>query len=456
MTSKYKILVCGGPAEARGELVYRFEELGYEASSVPNGAEGMKFLETASINLLIADSPLPDMDKFELIRQVGFLAPQTAVLLLTDLSCQATVCQALEIGAADYLMKPFSFGDLACRARRALRQIDRESPVRRPSYLTEPHNFSDIIGQSPQMREVFAMIRRLSRTNSTVLITGPTGTGKDLVASAIHYNSERSKNPLVPVNCSAIPENLLESELFGHTKGAFTGAHRDKPGMFEIADGGTLFLDEVGEIPLHLQVKLLRSMEQKEIQRVGGTEPKKVNVRILAATNRDLLSEVEERRFREDLYYRLNVVEVCLPALADRKEDLPLLVDHFIRKKNTELKTGFKSVSNEVMRRLMSYRWKGNVRELENVIERAMILGEGDVIQVADLPPTVNGAELLPEVRDPLKEAVAAFEARHIAAMLERCDGDKRLAAEKLSISLSSLYRKIDELGVIAAKPGKN
>ncbi|WP_456439942.1 sigma-54 interaction domain-containing protein, partial [Caldithrix abyssi] len=270
----------------------------------------------------------------------------------------------------------------------------------------------------------------------------------ELVARAIHYNSERSNKPFVAINCGAIVGTLMESEFFGHKKGAFTGAIRDKDGFFKIANGGTLFLDEVGDIPMHLQVKLLRAIEEGVIMPVGGTTPIQIDVRIIAATNRDLMKDIENGRFRDDLYYRLNVVEIKLPSLNERKEDIPLLVDHFIKKYNNELKRRVLGTDNETMRILMNYPWKGGIRELENVIERALILCEGEYITKRDLPPNMVREEYLSAVPDRLKDAVAAFEKEHILNILRRTGNNKEEAAKLLDISLSSLYRKMDELGI--------
>ncbi len=269
-----------------------------------------------------------------------------------------------------------------------------------------------------------------------------------MVARAIHYNSERASKPFVAINCGAIVDTLMESEFFGHKKGSFTGAVRDKDGHFKMANGGTLFLDEIGDIPLHLQVKLLRAIEESEILPVGGTTPLKIDVRIIAATNRNLMEEVEAGRFRDDLYYRLNVVEIKLPSLNERREDIPLLVQHFIEKYNRQLNTSVRNTDNETMRILMNYNWKGGIRELENVIERALILCEGDYITKKDLPPNMISEEFTPEIPDRLKDAIAQFDRSHITKILKRTGSNKEEAARLLDISLSSLYRKIDELNI--------
>jgi transcriptional regulator with PAS, ATPase and Fis domain len=298
------------------------------------------------------------------------------------------------------------------------------------------------------MQHVFELVRRVAETKGNVLITGKSGTGKELVAKAIHYHSARKDKMFLPVNCGAIAESLIESELFGHKRGAFTGAVEDTEGMFQLANGGTLFLDEISEIPLHLQVKLLRVIEEKEVRAVGSAKPVKVDVRIIAASNQDLASLVKEGKFREDLFYRLNVVEIKLPPLSERREDIPLLVNHFISKYSKEMSRHIKGVDNETMKLLMSYEWKGNVRELENVIERAVIFANDDYITVKDLPPNIRTSEdlFVNNIPDDLKDAVHVYERRHILYVLRKYNFDKGRAAEALSIGLSSLYRKIDEL----------
>ncbi|MGH7829666.1 MAG: sigma-54 interaction domain-containing protein [Candidatus Binatia bacterium] len=310
-------------------------------------------------------------------------------------------------------------------------------------------DFGKIVGKSKALRDLLEMVKKVAPTQATVLITGESGSGKELIAHAVHALSDRKDKFFLPVNCGALPETLLESLLFGHMKGSFTGAYANQEGLFERARGGTIFLDEIGEIPQHLQVKLLRALEAKEILPIGNTSPRRIDVRVLAATNRDLHKEVEGGRFRDDLYFRLNIMEIHIPPLRERPEDIPLLVDFLVQKHNPELKKHFKGAEQDVIRVLMALPWKGNVRELDNVIEHTMILADGDWITLNDLPPSVVGAKDEAAVFTPnLKEALRQFEKQHIIRVLERAGQDRKEAAQLLDISLSSLYRKIEELGI--------
>jgi len=392
------------------------------------------------------------MKGIELLESIGNVSPETLVVIITAYGSIDTAIAALRRGAVDYILKPVEFDELLIKVKRLLaaRRLTRENKFLRGE-LNREYDFSKIVGQSPAMQKVFDTIKKVAATDGTVLVNGKSGTGKELVARAIHFNSRRNTKPFIPVNCGAIVENLFESELFGHKRGAFTGATMDKEGYFKAADGGTLFLDEVSEIPLHLQVKLLRAIELKEITPVGTSVPLSVDVRIIASTNKNLAKEVEAGRYREDLFYRLNIVEMTLPPLSERLDDIPLLVQHFIGKHAKEMNKNVQGVDNEVMKCLLAHTWKGEIRELENILERAIIFSEGPLITKVDLPGLFDQRQDTVYAFDstrPMKEAVDEFERQYIGHVLRSNQFNKELTAKALRISLSSLYRKIEELNI--------
>jgi DNA-binding NtrC family response regulator len=393
---------------------------------------------------------MPGVDGLSVLKMVRERYPQTMFMLMTAYGSVETSVEALRLGAQDYLLKPLLFEDVLHKVARLLdhKQQAWEIQLLRRE-VNQDANFERLVGRSPAMQEVLGLIEKVAPTNATVLLTGESGTGKEVVARLIHAHSAQRENVFLPINCSAIPETLLESQLFGHTKGAFTGATGSQEGLFQRARGGTIFLDEIGELPLNLQAKLLRVIEEKEVLPLGATNPLKVEVRILAATNRDLKQEAENGQFREDLYYRLNVIGLALPPLRERREDIPLLVEYLVQRNNHELKKAYNGVDNHAMKHLMGLPWRGNVRELDNALERAIILGNGEWITVADLPRGEASTETrLEHTGDNLKEAVHAYERSHIENVLSKMDGDKKAAAELLGLSLSSLYRKLEELDV--------
>ncbi len=446
------ILVAEDELAVRESLAEVLREEGYEVTAVADGTEAVRALEEREFDLVLSDIRMPGADGLEVLRRTREIAPQTLVLLMTAHATVETAVEAIRRGAQDYLLKPIIFDDLLHKIDHLLRhrQIAWENQILR-SQVERQWDFESLVGRSAAMREVMELVRRVAPTPSTVLITGESGVGKEVVARAIHHFSEYRDRIFLPVNCGAIPETLLESQLFGHMRGSFTGAIANQEGLFQRARGGTIFLDEIADLPLSLQVKLLRAIEAKEILPIGATTPIKVEVRIIAATNRDLAKAVEQGTFREDLYYRLNVIGIEIPPLRERREDIPLLVEHFIRLHNRELKRNYKGVDSATMKLLMSLPWKGNVRELDNVIEHAMILGSGEWITVRDLPRALQqdagAVSELPDT-DNLREAVRAFEKAHIQSVLAKCNQDKKQAAQRLGVSLSSLYRKMEELEI--------
>src|SRR5262245_8737057 len=450
MTTLGTIVVADDEALARQSIVEFLREEGYQAYEAADGQAALQLLEQVDVDLILSDLRMPGVDGLAVLQKVRELYPQTMVVLMTAYASVETVVEALRLGAQDYLLKPLLFDDLLHKVRRLLehkRQAWEVQLLRRE--VSRHLDFTGMVGRSPDTKEILESSKKVAPTNATVLITGESGVGKEVVARLIHNHSAQKEYVFLPVNCSAIPGELLERQLCGHTKGAFTGAVGTQEGLFQRARGGTIFLDEIGEMPLTLQPKLLRAIEEKEVLPVGATTPVKVDVRILAATNRDLKKELEAGRFREDLYYRLNVIELHIPPLRDRREDIPLLVEHLVSRHNQEMKKAYKGTDNATMKLLMSLPWKGNVRELDNMLERAMILGEGEWISPVDLPrgEMPEGTLRVP-LSDNLKEAVQAYEKSHIETVLKKTNGDKRSAAELLGLSLSSLYRKLAELGV--------
>ncbi|MCK9244698.1 MAG: sigma-54 dependent transcriptional regulator [Candidatus Marinimicrobia bacterium] len=445
-----RILIADRDPELCQTLNAFLNAKGFTCQTAVDGNLVLQLLNEKEFDLLIIDLHLPKHTGIEILEKIPAISPQTLTILMTSSATAETAVEALRKGAIDYLVKPFDYKILLDHLEKAVRlkSLSVANRFMRREISAKYHT-DQIIGDSPAMKNVYNLIGKVANSSSNILITGKSGTGKELVARAIHQNSPRENAPFIAINCGAIPETLFESELFGLKKGSFTGATMDKDGVFRAANGGTLFLDEVGEIPIHIQVKLLRAIESKEIKPIGSTNSLIMDVRILSATQKDLLKEIEEGNFREDLYYRLNIIEIHLPSLTERKEDIPLLVDHFIRIYNDELRRKVIGADRDTLKILMSYKWKGEVRELENVIERAVLLCEGDYITPRDLPPNLssNLSDLI-DTSDDLKGSVRNFERQHILTILRRVDFDKNKCAELLGIGLSSLYRKIDELGI--------
>jgi two-component system response regulator PilR (NtrC family) len=449
-----RILVVDDEEIIRESLSFILTKEGYAVDEAANGKEALKKHEAEPYDIVITDIEMPEMRGVELLDRIRRETPEALVVIITAFGSIETAVAALRKGAADYVLKPINFDDLLHRVKKLLefRAVSIENSLLRQE-LNRTYDFENIIGQSPSMRRVFDIIKKVSTSEGTVLITGKSGTGKELVAKAIHYNSPRQQKRFVAINCGAIVDTLFESELFGHKKGSFTGATVDKEGLLKVGDGGTVFLDEVSEIPIHLQVKLLRAIEQKEITIVGTTDPIKIDVRILAATNRNLRQEVEKGNFREDLFYRLNVIEIALPSLSERREDIPILANHFLEVYRMQMGRNVKGFTNEVMNAFMRYQWKGEIRELENVIERAVIFCDGDFVTLEHLPDYMLPASpdnepLVPLAQLTLKDAVKNFERQFIQQALARFNQNKEEVARSLGVSLSSLYRKIEELSI--------
>lgn len=449
-----RILIIDDDQEVRSSLQTVLETLGYAPHTAASGEDGLYAIEKIAFDLVLCDLRLPGMSGLEVLKQKASSVP---LILMTAYGNQDIATQAAHAGAFDYISKPINPDDLVFVLKKfeEFERLKRENEALRAS-LSEKYSFKNIVAQSAGFKEIFETIKRLSPFNTTVMITGESGTGKELLARAIHESSPRRGKPFIAINCGAIPENLMESELFGHKKGAFTDASRDKKGLFEEANGGTLFLDEVGELPLHLQVKLLRALQEQTIRRVGDEQSIAIDVRLVSATLRNLESDAREGRFREDLLYRLNVVSIHLPPLRERVEDIALLVEHFLQKHSKRLGVPIKKASPDVMKILLEYEWKGNARELENCMERALVLSEGDEISLDALPEAVirrhtkraNGVNTTPtDTNDNLsiKQRTAALEIDLIQRALQKTGGNRTHAAKILEISHRALLYKLKE-----------
>ena len=445
---KNRILVVDDEPSMREMLAIMLFKEGFEVLVAESRAAAAKVFAQGTVDMVITDVKLPDGDGIEILRHVKSASPQTVVIVMTAFGSTETAVAALKLGAHDYLVKPFDVEELKIVVRGALEsQHLKEENVRLRAELDAQHGIERIVATSPPMAAVVAMVRSVAPTSSTVLITGESGTGKELVAQAIHSLSPRRDAPFVSINCGALPETLLESEMFGHMRGAFTDAHQNKKGLFEVAHRGTLFLDEVGEMPPSMQVKLLRALQEKTIRRVGGTEEIEVDVRVIAATNRRLEDLVQEKRLREDLYYRLNVIPIRLPPLRERREDIPILARHFLESFGREADRRVKMISDEAMKRLVRHSWPGNVRELENVIERAVALETTDTVMPDRLPnplarsadPSDSGGRPLLGAGFTLDGYLNRIEKELVEEALEKTAGDRVQACDLLGVTPRSL-----------------
>ena len=445
-----RILVVDDDPEMTSLLSDILKDEGYVADSASSGEQALKKMGECDYPVVITDLMMKGMPGLTLLREVKRQHPETNVIIMTAFGTIESAIEAMKEGAYDYVTKPVKSEEITLTAQKAMREANlRRELVWLRRAVGKEYSFNQILGKSKAMQEVFDLIRRISASPSNVLLTGASGTGKELVARAIHYNSPRAQGPFVPVNCAAIPEHLLESEMFGHVRGSFTDAKMDRKGLFEEAQGGTLFLDEISELPISLQAKLLRAIQEKEIRRVGAGRSIPVDVRIVGATNLDLAEQVRAKQFREDLYYRLNVIEIHMPALRERTEDIPLLAMHFIKKYAEPMQKPISGLTESALALLMDYAWPGNVRELENVIERSVTLARGDKITPEDLPPVVRGSsgdrQMIEEAAEKTR-TMADVERQYILRILEKTGGNKYQAAQLLGIDRKTLYRKLDEI----------
>jgi DNA-binding NtrC family response regulator len=444
-TANTKILIVDDEEIVRESLGGWLEKDGYTVSAAPDGPTAVERLKHEPWSILLVDMKMPGMDGLQVLDEALKLQPDTTVVIMTAYATVETAVSAIKRGAYDYLVKPFDPEELSLMIQKIVRQQElvRENETLRKA-LRRDYRFRDMVSKSAPMQAVFELAKTAARSPSTILILGESGTGKDLLARAIHAESPRQGAPFVAVSCAALTETLLESELFGHEKGAFTGAAARRRGTFETADGGTLFLDEIGDISPKLQLDLLRVLETRQFCRVGGNTPITVDVRIIAATNRDLQQAVTQGRFRDDLFYRLNIIPIKLPPLRERREDIPLLVEHVLERMSAELGRRVDGVSRDAMAMLMAYPFPGNVRELRNLLERAMVCAAGPILQVSDFGIGEAAAAVSPAPPASLEEV----ERRHIAAILEQCGGNVTHAARILDIDRVTLYNKIKKYGL--------
>ena len=456
-TSGKSVLIIDDEMNMRHMLQVMLNKEGYSAEAVPNGIEGLSKMDERSFDFILCDLRMPRMDGMTFLEKARAKYPEKTFIMMSAYGTLDTALEAMKTGAYDYISKPFKTDEVLLTLKKAeeRERLKREN-LRlqdRIRKIEQKYSFGNIVARSEAMARVFDLVKKVADHKTTVLITGESGTGKELIAKAVHSGGERAEYPMVSINCGGIPETLLESELFGYKKGAFTDAKGDKPGLFEKSDKGTIFLDEIGELPLPLQVKLLRVLQEEEITPLGATASRKIDVRVIAATSKDLKKEVDEGRFREDLFYRINVMTIHLPPLRERRGDIPLLVGHFIDLFNKKLKKDIDGLSSDAMFVLMGYRWPGNIRELENVIERAVILAKDRLITPSELPPSITSAKQMHTLERPehtlsIKKATKDLEKKLIQEVLQLTKGNRSKAAGILEISRPILIAKIKEYGL--------
>jgi two-component system response regulator PilR (NtrC family) len=455
---KDKILVADDEQSMREFLDIMLKKEEYKVSLASNGEEVVKLIDNDLFDLVLLDIRMPKLDGISALKKIKAIAPETIVIMITAYASADTAIKAMKEGAYDYITKPFKIEEIKLIIKNALekKNLQKENILLK-RVVRDRYHFGNIIGQSPKMVVLYDLLEKVSPTKTNILITGESGTGKELVAKAIHYNSPRKEKPFVTLNCGAIPESLIESELFGHMKGAFTDAIATKKGLFEVADEGTIFLDEISELPLLMQVKLLRVLQDKEFKRVGGTEDIRVDVRIISATNINLEEGVKEKRFREDLFYRLNVIQIKLPPLRDRKEDVQILANHFLKKYSEELNKNIAKISPEALPILLNYEYPGNVRELQNIIERAVALESNQELTAHNLSSYLNEQPLLrkgpidieiPNEGIDLEKMVENLERTLLLKALDKTKGIKKKAAELLHINFRSMRYRLEKYGL--------
>jgi DNA-binding NtrC family response regulator len=451
MTEKPSILVVEDEAKMRRLLELELADQDFRAQTVADAETALKLLNTNQFDLIVTDLKLPGMSGMEFLQAVKRANAAIPIIIMTAFGTVESAVEAMKIGASDYVLKPFSLAELVLVIRKELdsHHLREENRTLREA-LGERYKYDNIVAQSAKMQAVLALVERVAPTNSTVLLGGESGVGKDLIARAIHQHSNRASGPFIKINSTAIPENLLESELFGYEKGAFSGATGSKPGKFELADKGTLFLDEIGDVPPAIQVKLLRVLQEREFERLGGTKTLKVDVRLIAATNRDLRAALEDGTFREDLYYRLNVVAIDIPPLRDHKEDIPALANFFLEKFARESGKPIRGITPAAMKLLLDFYWPGNVRELENIIERGVTLSAGSTLDAADIhldPPSPRAVAGAPAVL-PVGMTLDQWEDEAIREALKQANGNKSQAARALGLSRNALRYRLSKIGV--------